>query len=91
MHSVSLGWVASTDTVDGYNVYRGSAAGAETTLLNTSGLVTALVFTDSAPVVGEDFYVVKASLGGVESPASNEVTVSLQPSAPTGLKITASS
>lgn len=83
-HSVNLSWVASTDAVDGYNVYRGATTGAETTKLNTS-LVTGTSFTDSAPLGGHDFYVVKASLGGIEAVASNEVSVQVQPAPATNL------
>jgi hypothetical protein len=45
-HSVALSWVASTSTVSGYNVYRGTANGGPYTLVNTS-LVAGLSFTDS--------------------------------------------
>jgi hypothetical protein len=89
-HSVSLAWTASTDAVDGYNIYRGSAAGAENVKLN-SALVTATTFVDSAAPLGHDFYVVKSSIGGVESIASNEVNTVILPAPPTGLTITASS
>lgn len=84
MAKVTLTWVASTDTVDGYNVYRGVATGQETARLN-SALVTALTYEDDSPIAGADFYVVKSSLGGVESVASNEVSVSVRPAAPTNL------
>lgn len=86
-HTVTLNWTASTDAVDGYDVFRGTVAGAETTKLNTA-LVTGTSFVDSAPVAGQSFYVAKASLGGVLSVASNEVTVTLQPAAPTNLVAT---
>jgi hypothetical protein len=89
-HSVALSWTASTDVVDGYNIYRGSAAGQETTKVNTA-LVTGTTFTDSTAEVGDDFYIVKSSLGGVESVGSNEVEAVLLPQPPTGLKVTASS
>lgn len=89
-HSVVLSWTASTDTVDGYNIYRGSASGAETTKLNTA-LITVDTFTDSAPALGEDFYVVKSSVGGVESPVSNEVNAVILPAPPTGLKVVSTS
>ena len=88
-HSVSLSWNASLDTVDGYNIYRGAAAGSEATKLNAA-LVTTLVFTDPAPSLGQDFYIVRSSVGGVESPVSNEVSAVILPLPPTGLKVTAS-
>ena len=83
-HTVTLSWTASTDAVDGYNIYRGVATGQETTLVNTA-LVTGTSFTDTTAVVGSDFYVAKAVKGGVESIASNEVSVVLLPAAPTNL------
>jgi hypothetical protein len=86
-HTVGLVWVASTDTVDGYNVYRGVAAGQELTKLNSSTL-TGTSFTDSTPLGGHDFYEVKSVLGGVESVASNEVSVIVPPAPPTQLVAT---
>lgn len=82
-HSVTLNWTASVDAVDGYNVYRGTAAGAETTLLNT-GLVTATTFVDANPIETA-FYVARAVRAGVESVNSNEISVILPVAPPTGL------
>ena len=89
-HQVSLQWTASTDAVDGYNIYRGSAAGAENVKLNTA-LVTVTTFVDTVAPLGHDYYVVKSSVGGVESLASNEVNTTILPAPPTGLTIIASS
>lgn len=86
-HSVSLSWTASTDPVDGYNVYRGSAAGQETTKVNSS-LVTGTTYTDTTAVLGDDFYVVRAVLGGVEAVNSNEVDARVLPAPATNLTIT---
>lgn len=83
-HSVSLSWTASADQVDGYNVYRGSAAGSESTKVNAA-LITGVTFIDTTAVVGSEFYAVKASLGGVESLFSNSVNAVILPSAPTNL------
>ena len=87
-HSVVLSWTASTDTVDGYNVYRGLVSGQETLKLN-SAVVVGTSFTDTTANVGESFYVVRSSVGGVESINSNEASVSVQPAAPTLLVATA--
>lgn len=87
-HSASLSWTASTDTVDGYNIYRGTVSEAEATKLDASP-VAGTTFVDNAPLLGQSFYVVRAIVGGVESVNSNEVTVSLRPSAPTQLAATA--
>lgn len=84
-HTVSLSWTASTDTVDGYNVYRGVSAGAETTKLNTTALVIGTSFVDPSPLGGHDYYVAKSVIGGVESVASNEVSVLVPPAPPTNL------
>lgn len=83
-HSVSLNWVASVDTVDGYNIYRGIVSGAEATKLDASP-VTGTSFVDNSPLVGNSFYVVRSIVNGLESVNSNEVTVSFRPSAPTNL------
>lgn len=87
-HSVVLSWSPSTDTVDGYNIYRGTAAGAESpTPVNTT-LVTGTTYTDSTPPVGESFYTVKAVANGNEtSVASNEVTAVILPAPPTNLVV----
>jgi hypothetical protein len=88
-HTVTLSWQASTDTVEGYNLYRGSAAGQETTKLN-SAVVVGTSFTDTTASVGQSFYVARSVVGGVESINSNEVSVQLRPSAPTNLLAVAS-
>jgi len=83
-HNVNLSWTASTDTVSGYNVYRGTVAGGETTLL-TATPITGTTYDDATATPGKLFYVVKSVLNGVESAASNEITVSLPPAPPTNL------
>lgn len=88
-HSVSLSWVASPDTVDGYNIYRGTVSGAEATKLDASPVV-GTSFVDNSPLVGNSFYVARAIVNGLESVNSNEVTVSLRPSAPSQLVAVAS-
>jgi hypothetical protein len=87
-HTVALSWTASVDTVDGYNIYRGTAAGAETTKINTS-LVTGTTFTDSTVSTGSFFYVARSVKGSVESVNSNEVTAVILPAPPTSLAVTA--
>lgn len=74
-HSATLTWVASTSTVSGYNVYRGSVSGGPYTLVNTS-LITALTFTDSSVAAGQTYFYVTTSVdgSGTESVFSNEVT-----------------
>jgi len=84
-HNVNLSWTASTDAVDGYNVYRGAAAGAETTTPLNAALITGTTYDDTTAVAGKSYYTVKSSLGGVLSVVSNEIAVSLPPAAPTNL------
>ena len=45
-HIVGLTWVASTSTVIGYNVYRGTVAGGPFTKIN-SALVSGLTYSDT--------------------------------------------
>jgi Abnormal spindle-like microcephaly-assoc'd, ASPM-SPD-2-Hydin len=75
-HSVSLTWNASTSTVVGYNVYRGSVSGGPYTLL-TSTPNGSLSYTDTTVVGGQTyFYVVTAvDASGNESVVSNEASV----------------
>ena len=76
VHSVTLSWVASTSTVVGYNVYRGSTSGGPYAMLN-SAPTAALTYTDMAVTAGQTyFYVVTAvDANGNESVVSNEVSV----------------
>jgi fibronectin type 3 domain-containing protein len=90
-HSVSLSWTASIDVpADSYNVYRGTASGQETDLLNTSP-ITGTTFVDSAPLTGTSFYAVKSVANGVESIFSNEVSAVILPAPPTNLVLVSAS
>jgi fibronectin type 3 domain-containing protein len=91
-HSVSLSWIASTDVVDGYNVYRGPSAGSEsTTPVNGATLVLGTTFVDSSVVEGSTYYYYATGVkGGVESLHSNEVQAVVLPAAPTNLAATVS-
>lgn len=60
-HSVALSWVASTSTVSGYNVYRGTANGGPYTLVNTA-LVAGLSFTDSTVQNGLTYFYVATAV-----------------------------
>ena len=87
VHTVTLNWNASTGATT-YNVYRGTATGAET--LYASGL-TPTTYTDPTVTNGTTyFYYVTAVGTGGESAASLEVSaqIPMPPSAPTGLKLT---
>jgi fibronectin type 3 domain-containing protein len=87
-HKATLSWTASTDPGVSYNVYRSTASGVYTTPVNTTP-VSATSFIDTTVVVGTKyFYVVRATLGGVESVNSNEVSATIPLLAPGGLVLT---
>jgi MYXO-CTERM domain-containing protein len=57
--NVDVTWTASTDTVDGYHVYRASAAGGPYTRLTTA-FVTGATYTDTGAPLGQSWYMVRA-------------------------------
>jgi hypothetical protein len=77
-HSVDLAWQASTSSVAGYRVYRGSISGGPYVLLSAA-LVPATSYTDSTVIAGSTyFYVVTAvTSGNLESGYSNEVMAAI--------------
>jgi len=77
-HSVALTWNASTSTVAGYNVYRGTVSGGPYTKINSS-LVASLGYTDSAVQSGTTYYYVTTAVdsSGNESVFSNEVSATI--------------
>jgi hypothetical protein len=83
-HSVSLSWTASTDPVNGYNVYRSVKSGGKDTLVNTA-TITGTTFTDTSALAGTWFYDVTSIENGVESVVSNSVQAVLLPAPPTNL------
>jgi titin len=93
-HQVTLSWVATPDAgatgFQGYNIYRGTAAGAESTTPLNASPVNALTYQDTSPVLGEDFYVVKSVVNGVIGTASNEVSTAVLPAPPTNLTVVSS-
>ena len=78
VHSAVLGWTASTSTVSGYNVYRGTVSGGPYTKIN-SAPATTTTNTDSTVLSGLTyFYVVTAvDSTNVESAYSNEVSATI--------------
>ncbi len=77
-HSVALSWTASTSTVTGYNVYRGSVSGGPYTKQN-SALIAAINYTDSTVQSGQTYYYVVTSVdsSGMESTYSNQVSATI--------------
>lgn len=95
--SVTLKWTASATASAAYNVYRATATGQEsgTPALNGATPVTATTYVDTTVAAGTTyFYVVSATLAGVQSAFSNEVSapVPTLPAAPvlSGTTISAS-
>jgi hypothetical protein len=79
-HSVDVAWDASVSaSLQGYNVYRGTVSGGPYTKISTALSTGTLLFTDTTPVSGKQyFYVVTAvNTTGVESSASTEVAVTI--------------
>jgi fibronectin type 3 domain-containing protein len=79
-HSVDITWAASTSTpLQGYNVYRSTVSGGPYTKLSSTLSPTTLLFTDTTPLSGKQyFYVVTAlNTSGAESAASPEVAVTI--------------
>lgn len=75
-HSVALSWTASTSTVSGYNVYRGTTSnGPYSTKLNPSP-VTTVGYTDSTVADATTYYYVVTAVDSsdVESVDSNQAT-----------------
>jgi len=72
---VALTWNASTSTVSGYNVYRGTVSGGPYTKINVS-LVAVLNYTDSTVQSGTTYFYVTTAVdsSGSESVYSNEVS-----------------
>jgi hypothetical protein len=77
-HSVALSWTASTSTIVGYNVHRGTVSGGPYTKINSS-LTTTLTYTDSTVQSGTTYYYVATAVDstGNESVDSNEVSAQI--------------
>jgi len=77
-HSATLNWTASTSSVIGYNVYRGTVSGGPYTKLNSS-VVTPTQYVDSTVTAGQTYYYVVTSVasGGVESSDSTQVSATI--------------
>jgi len=73
-HSAALSWTASTSTVAGYFVYRGTTSGGPYTRLNASA-VALTSYSDSSVQSASTYYYVTTAVDstGAESVNSNEV------------------
>jgi hypothetical protein len=77
-HSATLNWTASTSTVIGYNVYRGTLLGGPYVLVNAS-LVAGTQYVDSTVAAGQTYSYVATAVasGNVESTYSNPVSAAV--------------
>jgi hypothetical protein len=77
-HSVSLSWDASTSTVAGYNIYRGTVSGGPYSKINSSADENTS-YTDSSVQSGTTYYYVTTSVdnSGDESVNSNQVSAAI--------------
>jgi Abnormal spindle-like microcephaly-assoc'd, ASPM-SPD-2-Hydin len=74
--TVGLAWTASTSTVIGYNVYRGTVTGGPYTSKLTSSPVASTQFTDTGVQSGQTYYYVVTSVdsSNVESVYSGQAS-----------------
>jgi fibronectin type 3 domain-containing protein len=82
-HGVNLSWSWTGTGTPTYSVYRATVSGAEAKPALATG-ITPLTYTDSTAVVGTKYYyTVTATVGGVESTPSTEVSAQITvPSTP---------
>ncbi|HUK45965.1 MAG TPA: choice-of-anchor D domain-containing protein [Terriglobales bacterium] len=75
-YTVNLGWDASTSSVAGYNVYRGSISGGPYSKLNST-LNSGTTYADSSVAASSTYYYVTTAVNsnGQESTYSNQVQV----------------
>jgi Abnormal spindle-like microcephaly-assoc'd, ASPM-SPD-2-Hydin len=77
-HTVALTWDASTSSVVGYNIYRGTQSGGPYSKLNASTL-PATSYTDNAVAVGTTYYYVATAVdsSSTESGYSNQAVAQI--------------
>jgi Abnormal spindle-like microcephaly-assoc'd, ASPM-SPD-2-Hydin len=77
-HTATLSWTASTSTVIGYDVYRGSVSGGPYTLVNSS-IVAGTQYVDSSVLAGQTYYYVATAVdsGNRESTYSDQVVANV--------------
>jgi hypothetical protein len=90
-HQATFSWTASTDTVAGYDVFRGTSSGGESTTPLNSSPITGTTYTDTTLTPGTWYYVAKSTEGGALSVASDEVVVVILPAPPTNFALVSSS
>ena len=76
-YSVALSWNASTSSVNGYNIYRGTQSGGPYSKLN-SALLSSTSYTDPNVQSGVTYYYVSTAVANnVESAYSNQTTAAV--------------
>ena len=77
-HTVALSWDASTSSVVGYNIYRGTQSGGPYSKLNAATLA-GTSYTDTAVASGSTYYYVATSVGSnsSESAYSNQAVAQI--------------
>jgi hypothetical protein len=77
-HSVGLSWDASTSSVLGYNIYRGTVSGGAYTKINSS-LLSGVSYTDATVQSGGTYFYVTTAVdsSGNESVYSNQVSATI--------------
>jgi hypothetical protein len=79
-HSVDIAWDASSSAaLQGYNVYRSTVSGGPYTKVSPVLGASTLLFTDTTPVSGKQYFYVVTSVdtSGTESAASAQVAVTI--------------
>ena len=76
---MDLSWTASTSTVVGYNIYRGTVSGGPYTVKLNATPVSGTSYTDTAVVAGQAYYYVVTAVdsSGVESVYSNQASATV--------------
>jgi hypothetical protein len=81
VHDVVLTWTANgTSGVAGYNIYRGTTSGGESSTALNSGPFNGTVFTDTNVTPGTSYYYVVKAVGSndvTQSASSNETSVTV--------------
>lgn len=78
-HLVDLSWTASTSTVVGYNIYRGTVNGGPYTIKLNPSPVSGVTYTDTTVVAGQLYYYVVTAVdsSGNESVYSNQASATV--------------
>lgn len=90
LHTVTINWTASTDAVDGYNVYMSkNSPGTEAPPALNPTLIIGTTYTATVPSPGVYDFVVTSVENGAESAHSNETAATVLPFPPTNLLVSA--